>query len=240
MSRIVSCDTWWIIHVTHRMSHVTEWKSHVTHNEWVMSHRMSHLIWYNHVTNEWVMSQNEWVMSHNEKVMSHTTNESCHIEWVIWYDIIMSRMNESCHKMNESCHRMNESCHTQRTSHVTERTSHMIWYNHVTNQRVMSRNERVMPTYCVMSHNKSRHTYEWVTSHLWTSHATHNKRVESHIGMRHVHIWQGMPRTGGVTAHIWMSHAPHINESWHTYQRVSSHVRDACQYVSFHGNPCKF
>ena len=120
-----------ISHVTHRMSHVTEWVSHVTHKERVMSPRMSHVIWYSHVTNEWVMSHNKWVMSQNERVMSHTTNESCHIEWVIWYDIVMSLMNESCHTYNESCHRMNQSWHIQGTSHVTSNESYdMIWSCH--------------------------------------------------------------------------------------------------------------
>jgi len=42
--------------------------------------------------------------------------------------------------------------------------------------------------------NESRHTYEWVTSHIWTSEVAHSK------------------------THTWMSHGAHINQSYYTHE----------------------
>ena len=61
----------------------------------------------------------------------------------------------------------------------------------------------------VTSHmNESRHTYEWVMSHIWKSHVTHMNES------RHT--------CECVMSHIWMSHVTHVNESCHTYDRVST------------------
>jgi len=58
--------------------------------------------------------------------------------------------------------------------------------------------------------NESRHTYEWATSHVLTSHVT--RMNESH----HTYKW--------VTSRIWMSHITHVNESQHTYAWVTSQI----------------
>jgi len=44
-----------------------------------------------------------------------------------------------------------------------------------------------------------KHTYEWVTAHIWRSHGTHMNES------RHTYEW--------VMAHIWMSHGTHTTES---------------------------
>ena len=68
-----------------------------------------------------------------------------------------------------------------------------------------------------MSHgthmNESRHTYEWVRAHIWTSCVTH---MNAYIA----HKW--------VTVHIWMSHGTHMNESRHTYEWVRAHIWTSC------------
>jgi len=76
-----------------------------------------------------------------------------------------------------------------------------------------------------MSHdthvNESRHTCEWVMSHMWTSHVTH-ERVMTQISTSHVtHMNESRHASKWVTSHIWMSHGTHINKSWHTYGWVT-------------------
>ena len=63
---------------------------------------------------------------------------------------------------------------------------------------------------------ESRHTYEWVTSHMWMSH----EWATSHIWMN-----QSTPRNIMRMSQSWVSHVTHKNESRHTYERVVSHMR---------------
>jgi len=58
--------------------------------------------------------------------------------------------------------------------------------------------------------NASCRTYEWVTSHIWTSHVARMDDV------RHTYEW--------VMSHIWMSHVTHMHESCHTYEWVTWHT----------------
>ena len=75
---------------------------------------------------------------------------------------------------------------------------------------------------------ESRHTYEWVTSHM--SHAKHEWVM--------VHLWMSLVTLEWVMAHLWMrhvthewvmsricmSHVTHMYESCHTYAWVKSHI----------------
>jgi len=100
------------------------------------------------------------------------------------------------------------------------------------------------------SERKSRHTYDWVTSHIWMSHITHMNEshhtyewVTSQIWInhgthmnesRHTYEW-AMSRIEWVTSHIWLSHVTHINASRHTYEWVMSHIW--MSYVTSHTIP---
>ena len=88
------------------------------------------------------------------------------------------------------------------------------------------------------------HTYKWVMSHVWISHLTRMDEPCPHIWMSHVtrmnesrhhvhtHEW-----VTSSCPHTWMSHVTHmvwythewvitlIDESYHTYELVSSHIR---------------
>jgi len=77
--------------------------------------------------------------------------------------------------------------------------------------------------------NESCHTYEWVVSHIWTSHATHMdvschiyEWVMSHIWMSHV-----THTNERVMSPWWTSHVTHMNESCRTYERAMPHKRRA-------------
>jgi len=64
---------------------------------------------------------------------------------------------------------------------------------------------------CALTHSyESRHTYEWVTAHIWMSQGTHMNES------RHTYEW--------VRAHIWMSHGTHMNESGHLRQSYDAGV----------------
>ena len=71
--------------------------------------------------------------------------------------------------------------------------------------------------------NQSRHTYEWVMSHIRMSHVTHTNESCFDIWMMHMneschtHKW--------VMSHIRMSHVARMNESCRTYEWVMSHIR---------------
>jgi len=119
----------------------------------------------------------EWVMSHIW--MSHVT-----CEWV------MSHRNKSCDMwMSHVTHRW--QCYVRCCCLADDSwgwvTSHM-WMSHVSHM------------------NESRHTYEWVMSHivmLWMSHVTHvNESC-------HTCEW--------VMSHIWMSPVSQMNKSCLTY-----------------------
>ena len=82
----------------------------------------------------------------------------------------------------------------------------------------------------------SRVTHEWVMSHMneschtWMSHVTH-EWVMSHINeSRRTYEW--------VTLQVQMSHhGAHLNELWHTHERVMSHTwRSHLIFESWHTN----
>jgi len=56
--------------------------------------------------------------------------------------------------------------------------------------------------------NESCHTYEWVMSHIWISHATHT----------------------------WMSHDTYVNESRHIYEWIMSHIWMSRVMHMWHGS----
>jgi len=68
--------------------------------------------------------------------------------------------------------------------------------------------------------NESRHTYEWVISHMWMSHVTHmNESSHTYEGvMSHTCEWVMSHTYEWVMSHINESCHTHMNETCHTYQ----------------------
>ena len=60
--------------------------------------------------------------------------------------------------------------------------------------------------------DKSRHTYEWVMSHIWIACDMTSHMNESH----HTRWW--------VMSRIWVSHVTHMSESCRTYEWAMSHI----------------
>jgi len=56
--------------------------------------------------------------------------------------------------------------------------------------------------------NESRHTYEWVMSHIWMNHGHQSWNPCLH------------QRCQNEPCRVWMSHAPRMTESCHTYEWV--------------------
>jgi len=88
---------------------------------------------------------------------------------------------------------------------------------------------------CVTCIHESCHTCAWIMSRLWMSHGTHTSHITNcfmsckeaslqiphvlHDSMKHVaHANESM------NAYIWMRRVTHMIESYHTYNRVTSHV----------------
>ena len=71
--------------------------------------------------------------------------------------------------------------------------------------------------------NGSRHTYDWVMSHIWVSQVTHMNElchtyasVMSHVWMSHITRMNNSCHTSEwVMSHVWMRHVTHINYSSH-------------------------
>ena len=89
----------------------------------------------------------------------------------------------------------------------------------------------ILSTSHVTHMNESRHTYEWVTPHIWMSHVTHMNEsrhtyewVTSHIWMSHVA--HRMPHATNINKQQQASHAPMYNfyKSCHTYECRMSHI----------------
>jgi len=160
------------------------------------------------------MRPHEWVMAHIWK--SHVTRmiESCHTyEWVTSH----IRMSHVTHT-NESRHTnggipwcfliMYKSRHTLCMSHVpptNEMSNKQIWMSHVTptnaawhvyQMKYVARMEESIES-CSLS-NEACYTYEWGTSSLLMSHATHTNES--------CHTYDC------VMAHTWMSHVTSTNE----------------------------
>ena len=131
-------------------------------------------------------------------------NEPCHI-WIshIIHEGVMSHMHESCHIwMRHVAYEwgmspMKESCPHIWISHFTVRSW---WVAGVTYNRVLSHGNE---SYYIM--NESCHTYEWVMSHIWTSHVTHMNEsyyiclvawewviLSCDITQWHVYVWHDL------------------------------------------------
>jgi len=85
--------------------------------------------------------------------------------------------------------------------------------SHVTHLNTSPSREHVLPVEyhhrCRRGHkNESCRTYEWVMSHMWTTHLLKN-------------MFYLLSITTGAGEDIWMSHVAHMNESRLTYERVS-------------------
>jgi len=151
-----------------------------------------------HGTYEWFMSQ-IWMsdVTHwRSHVISGDRRQTSQTSWPIWMSHV-PHTHEPRHTLKESCHTWGDRC----------RTCH----GHVTYE---------WPWSCrrVMSHmNESCPICEWVTSHIWRSHGTHQVtdvadamvlqtlfRYISH-GTRHV-----TRHTLDSFTHVWMSHGPSI------------------------------
>ena len=166
-------------------------------------------IWMNHIahmsietrrTCEWGTSHRSMGhVSHIQSIMfTHMSSETHHTyEWVTshiqkWF---VAHIIASCRK----CDWIMSHISMGRVSHI---------------QGIMSTHMSIDSCRIRMSHvghmNESRHSYEWVTPHIWMSHVTHMNES------RHTYEW--------VTSLIWMSHVTHMNESRHTYEWVMSHV----------------
>ena len=141
--------------------------------------------------------------------MSHVTrtNESCHTyEWVMSH-VWMCQYDAPAHNQQLAGY-------TQRPpelSLVSALAPISVYRSHVTHV------------------NQS---YEWVMSHVWTSHVTHMKEschtyegVTSHMLISHVSRMNELCHTyESVMSHIWTSHVANAKQSCHTYERVMSHM----------------
>ena len=106
---------------------------------------------------------------------------------------------------------------TQRMSHGTQRMSHGTQrMSRVTHGAMciligwMQRLFRLWMSHGTPRMHVSRHTYEWVMSHIRMSHGTHMNES------CHIYEW--------VMSHAWMIHVTQMNESCHTYDWVMSYL----------------
>jgi len=243
-------------------SHVTYMNEPCHMYEWVMSH-----VWMNRIFKDIPVAVatairhaicmyqciHKYIISH--AWMSHVTymSEPYHMyEWVMshmWMNrifkdisvlgaygnVCINASRHACHMWTSHVTHMNESRHTCKSVEFQGSsisgdccgTSYHLqmytWMHHV-----------VVPT---VSTNEPRHTYEWVTLHLWISHVTH--RPESRHTYKSVNVFRTfqfrrllpyvMPLAyikvhECVTSHISMDHVKHMNGSCHTCEHVMSHV----------------
>jgi len=179
-------------------------------------------------SNEWVMSRirvavkqyslqvplaYEWVTSHIWMSHVHPINESCQTnEWV------MSRMRVAVKQYSSQVPLVTHSyvrhdplicvtwlIHIQEVPAMniaSQRLSCVTWLTHwidMTHSFICNNDRR-----CLLHMNESRHTYEWVTSHIWMSRATHMNES------CYTYEW--------VMAHIRMGSITLMNQSCHTYE----------------------
>ena len=203
---------------------------------WVTRHTFSNLCTAqtneSRPTYEWVVSDIR--LSH----VSHVNESRDTYEWVMWH----MRMSHVSHIRMSRVWHTNESCLTIWTGHVTRVTwlmrtcviTHMI--APIRLQLCLEFSARVTwlvrDTHfqiCALRQTESCHThewmmrcdtYEWVISHVWTSHVTHMNES------CHTYEW--------VVSHIRMSHVTHMNESCHTYEWVMSHMQMRPYNYSIH------
>jgi len=143
--------------------------------------------------------------------MRHDTyNTPCHIyEWVmshIWTSHVTCK-NESCPIQRGSRYPVDAPL---RECHIQWVMSN-VWMSHVT-------------------YNESRHTYEWVMSHItrlviptWLLSRRHLRVCHIHTCMNDVTCKESRQMNEWVMSHVWMSHVTY-NESCHMYEWVMSHT----------------
>ena len=169
------------------------------------------------------------------------------IPWHKWTSHVAQR-SESCHTTrwvmqhtNEPVTlRKGESCHTHERSKGVSRVTDIL-------EQYVSRRVHV----CEMTHSfaetrlicvwndsllcsvgvwdtthmcESRHTCEWVMSHMWMSHVTH--------------VNESCHTCEGVMSHIWMSHGAQMDGSWRAKEWVMSHIYTPSSHVTH--SPSRF
>jgi len=197
------------------MSHI--WMSHVTYTfecgrvtrmnkscpachtyEWVMSH-----IWLSHVT---YIRMNAGV--------SH-----------VWTRLV-PRMNESCRrwKDQECTLRMSQVTHMDESCHTYERVVLHVWMSHVTKyERVISHARRSRAHSSISQSHFSEKlrvlfqwvyfTWEWVISHVWTSHVE-GEKIKGALFDTEESCHRNSKGTLRICLfHVGMSHVTRMNES---------------------------
>jgi len=114
-------------------------------------------------------------------------------------------------------------------------------------ERCVYSNTRLIYKSCLSHMNESRHTHDWVISHMWISHVSnmnalchtyewvmphtwmnHLTRHVTHMNTtRHAHIW--------VMSHMWVNHVSHMKSLCHTYRVCPMGWGGACTatHISF-------
>jgi len=158
--------------------------------------------------------------------------------------------------------RMGRVTHINEARHAYERIVWHIWVSHLTHinkqcHAPLQPHSHLLTAkgFVQMSHvthmNESYRTYEWVMSHIWTSHVTdldslRHSRVKAERFVYKCNVvvyglWHSTYCTSHVThmngsyytyewvmSHIWMSHVTHTNESCHI-----------CEWVNDGQHPCR-
>jgi len=203
--RMLECRTW---------SHTPAWIGQPTYVD-----ESSHLNWagWSEWSNHHVMKKSrltftEWVMSriHSKHVQANT-----HFFNI---DVFFAR-HWRVSRMNKDIQDMKYRLYTHFSEHV-EADAHFfnfdVFFAHLVVCQCHS-----APACHVAHMNESRHTYEWVMSHIWMlissiltfllrswsfNSATRLQRVMSHMNeSHHTCRW--------VTSHIWISHVTHRNKA---------------------------
>jgi len=129
----------------------------------------------------------QWVTSHVWKSHATHTKESCHTyEWVMSHAWLERRRTKAASRDNSS-----------RCSSTKKQDPSHIWMSHVTHmntiQTIQYRQFIAVSLDTKTSHvphlNESRHTYQWVTSHVWKSHLSGDAKRQLHVT-----IHCGVPR----------------------------------------------
>jgi len=95
-----------------------------------------------------------------------------------------------------------------------------------------------------MSHvahpNESCHIYEWVMSHVWMIHGTHECTAQRSL-LVPAHTNESCQTYEWVMSHIWMSHVTRMNESWYTWMHGTEIFTSSCTYecVTSRMNECR-
>ena len=137
-----------------------------------------------------------------------------------------------------SRHRNTQEHNATHCNAVRHTLQQFLWFQNV------SESYCIYPPVGVTHVNESRHTCEWVTSHMWMSHVTHVNEschtcewVMSRMWMSRVtHVNESCHKCEWVMSHTWLSHVTHVNESCHTFEWVMS--RMWMSHVAHVNKPC--